>query len=85
MTTRKPWRIGTKGNQVIEGDWPRSGRLIAAFDSVEDACLVAAAPDLLSACVLLADAWDRHDVEAVPGWSDAASAVRAAIAKASGG
>lgn len=44
-----------------------------------DAFLIAAAPDLLAACELLA-AWDRGEADI----SDACSAARAAIARAKG-
>lgn len=55
-------------------------------DAAANARLIAAAPDLLAACQLLAD-WDAspNDDNDVERLSNAASAARAAIAKATGG
>lgn len=75
--TPGPWRINPGAGEVRGADW---NVIVADVGSDADARLIAAAPDLLDACVRLLDAVARGDHKA-----KAIDAARAAVAKATGG
>lgn len=83
--TPAPWRIeGTNNGLFIAGAKPgylAEVRDCGSGDVADNARLIAAAPDLLSALQGVQAAWDENRLLT----SDEAAAVRAAIAKATGG
>lgn len=65
--------FGTKETQVIDAD-----------EAYANACLVAAAPDLLAACEALAEWWHTHGIEGTSATDEIAAMARRAVAKAKG-
>lgn len=78
--------------KVVRGEWNDGyvGRLTRSHGDgpgsqnprKEDACLIAAAPDLLAACVAIVNAWEADDIGQIDG--ELIDRASAAIAKAGG-
>lgn len=67
----------------VNGPWCQSGCYTDKAEAVANGRLIAAAPELLQACLLLDDYW--RSGASIDGGSEAADRVRAAVRKAVGG
>lgn len=96
MTTKHtpgPWKIITlDGHTYInpqrpEGEWGLIAKMVgtSAYEESANAALIAAAPDLLAALEELLWAASRTSLETDGDYSNAFTAARAAIARATGG
>lgn len=70
------------GDGVADGRW--KGFTASAFMAIEDARLIAAAPELLEALIALEAAASWQETEDISAYDNAVHAARAAIAKATG-
>jgi hypothetical protein len=87
--TPGPWATNeTRIESEHEHGWVNDGWIIAGCegpDARANARLIAAAPDLLDACMALLDLVENwHPIEGMPAMSEQCGKVRKAIAKATG-
>lgn len=87
--TPGPWHVDAHTNVMATGGMVAFPGIAAGFDQAANARVIAAAPDLLAACelgirYLEAVCFNTRNPKQRKNYADAASLMRAAIAKATG-